>query len=438
MVDVLVAIRLGDRSGRAFVLKRPKVGQRASERAAQSIAREAEVLFAVRSPSIVALEAAGDIAGLPYVATEYVRGLSLDDLRASSQPLPEEAVRAVALDMATALHALHHAGYVHGDISPSNVLLDDTGEIRLCDFGLAEKQGAKRSAIAGKPGYIAPEAVRPVESNPAEDIYSLGVVIGECTLGKRLFMETSLADAGARGDVPAYEAALEQIAKGFGNALKRDPSARPTAASLLEALRELPNDRRALADAVAAASAQNPAVPAPPPALPAPEKTPTPPPAALTPTIPMKLSILSDDLNARAPARHSTALHENSIKLTGSHPPHPHGAPNGWKTLALFLLAFVIALGAFFAGRFSGRARQSTLAYGGPWPRRTQIELDGQRIDRNAGPIPIDQGRHTIVFITAKGDKREVNFTARPGEQVVLFPINKQGNLIVDQEDRGE
>lgn len=435
MADVLLAIRLGDRSGRSFVLKRPKVGERASGRAAQSIAREAEVLSLVRSPAMVALEAAGEIAGLPYVATEYVRGLSLEELRASGQSLGEPAVRAIALDIVTALQALHQAGFVHGDISPSNVLIDDTGEIRLCDFGLAEKQGAKRSAIAGKPGYIAPEAVRPIESNPAEDIYSLGVAIGECALQKRLFNESSLADAGARGDVPAYEAALENIAKGFGNALKRDPASRPSAASLALSLRELPIDRGALADAVVQASqpAKEP-TPPPEPAVPVEIKTPTPPPAALTPTIPMKLQTVVDERIEARPAKNPIVFHNPTHELT----PKARPESNGWRTLALFLLAFVIALGSFFVGRFTGRARQSSVSYGGTLAKRTQLELDGRRIDKASGPIPIDPGRHTVLLTTGKGDKREIVFNARPGEQVVLFPINKLGNLIGAEEERSE
>lgn len=440
MADVLFAIRLGDRSGKAFVLKRPKVGQRASERAAQSIAREAEVLSLVRCPSIVALEAAGEIAGLPYVATEYVRGVSLDELRNAGIPLSGPAVRAIALDVSIALSALHEKGFVHGDISPSNILIDDTGEIRVCDFGVAEKAGTKRSAIAGKPGYIAPEAVRPTESNPAEDMYGLGVVIAECALQKRLFMESSLADAGARADVPAYESALEDIASGFGNALKRDPSARPKADELAKTLKALPIDRGELAHAVAQASEasqdakRSAELSA---AAPAHIPTPTPSPAALTPTIPMKLATLPETRadESRKTNTNISVQPSNELRQPKS---SRSSESNGWRTLALFLLAFVIAVGSFAAGRLTGRFRGASVHYGAPLAKRSQLELDGRKVDKNAGPIPIEPGKHTLVLTTAKGDRREISFSARPGEQVVLVPINKQGNSIGLEEDRGE
>src|SRR5262245_14836801 len=248
MAEVLLAIRLGDRSGRLFVVKRPLLGERPSGRAAQAIAREGEVLMAVRGEGIVALEAAGEIAGLPYIAVEHIRGAALDVILDGAGALPESATRAIAKDLASALSALHAAGWVHGDIAPSNILVDDAGELRLIDFGLATKAGAKHIEIAGKPGYIAPEAVRPVEATTAEDIYGWGVVVTECALGRRLFKEESLAEAGARGEAPPEVAELASSIPGLAAALRRDPSARPSVASIIEQWKPLDIDRSALAE----------------------------------------------------------------------------------------------------------------------------------------------------------------------------------------------
>src|SRR5262245_26572349 len=117
MAEVFVAVRLGDRSGRTFVVKRPQLGERPTTEASQAILREGEVLTSVRGRGIVALEAAGDMAGLPYLALEHVRGAPLDRLLASAGALPPEVSSAIALELAQALAAVHDAGWVHGDVA---------------------------------------------------------------------------------------------------------------------------------------------------------------------------------------------------------------------------------------------------------------------------------------------------------------------------------
>jgi serine/threonine protein kinase len=442
MGEILLAIRLGDRSGRTFVVKRPLLGERPSGRAAQAIAREGEVLSAVRAPGLIALEAAGDIAGLPYIAIEHVRGAALDAILEGRGPLPAAAVRAIALDLATALAALHASGWVHGDVAPSNILLDDAGELRLIDLGLATRAGAKHIEIAGKPGYIAPEAVRPVEAAPAEDIYGLGVVVAECALGRRLFREESLAEAGARGEAPPEAAALDDIAPGLARALRRDPSARPDAASLVERLRGLELDRGALAE-LAAQPVQSAALTAQPIQS-----------AALTPTAPMVVAAQKKERGALGPpnpalARTLASASEGESKRAGAGESKRAGAgsaaitattsstsasasanaSNAWKRVAITLLVLIGLAVSAAAGRLSARRRDGAVSIAGSLPRRTQIELDGRPAPRLAdSPAPLEPGRHTVVISLPKGERREYPFNVRPGEHVVLLPVNRAGN----------
>ncbi|MEZ4312063.1 MAG: serine/threonine-protein kinase [Polyangiaceae bacterium] len=209
MASVHLAVRLGDTSGRVVVLKRPPLGERPSGRAAQAILREAEVLAAVRGAGVPALEAAGDIAGLPYVALERLRGASLAKVLAAGGPLPYASVRAIGRDIARALARLHEAGWVHRDVTPSNIFVDDSGEAYLLDFGLCAHDGDERGAdVAGTRGYAAPEAVVPGAARPARDVYGLAVCLAEATLGRRLFDESSLVEAGSRGDAPARRRSL--------------------------------------------------------------------------------------------------------------------------------------------------------------------------------------------------------------------------------------
>src|SRR5262249_6049665 len=109
-------------------------------------------------------------------------------------------------------------------------------------------------AISGKPGYAAPEAVRPVSARPAEDVYGWGVVVAECLLGRRLFEEAQLAQAAARPDAPLSAAVLGPLGPLVLAALRRDPEARQTAAAISEQVSSLPMDRGRLALLVTKAS----------------------------------------------------------------------------------------------------------------------------------------------------------------------------------------
>jgi eukaryotic-like serine/threonine-protein kinase len=140
MAETVVAVRLGDRSGITYVVKRPRLGERASGAAAQAILRETEVLGAVSSPHLVALESSGTVGGLPYLVLEYLRGAPLDRILAHGA-LGEAETRAIVRDVLGGLQALDEKGWVHGDVAPSNVVVDETGESRLIDFGIARRKG---------------------------------------------------------------------------------------------------------------------------------------------------------------------------------------------------------------------------------------------------------------------------------------------------------
>ena len=472
--EVLLAVRLGDRSGRTHVLKRPALGERPSGPSAQGIAREAEVLAAVRAPTLVALEAAGEIAGLPYLAVEHVRGAPLDVLLARGGPLPAAAARAVAVDLARALAALHAAGWVHSDVAPSNVLVDDAGEARLIDLGAAARAGVRRTGITGKPGYAAPEAVRPVEAAAAEDVYAWGVVVAECALGRRLFDERDLAEAGSRGEPGRALSDVGDDEPEVRAALGRDPGARPSAEALAAALGARPLDRSTLAERVAAASgaavveplAADRAGPEPsrragevsagappvarrgtPAAVPAalelaapsgaaPLVVPADPPTSpLTPTAPMVVGRRT--LPTDPPGR-TAGVETTSRSAEPAPTPRRRASDRSPSRAGLVVIALAALVAGGIVGRASARFRGGSVSYAGAIPRRAEIKLDGRAVTAPAdgSPFPVAPGRHTLVVQLPKGAAREYSFTVRPGEQVVLVPINRAGGAAPDAEDR--
>jgi serine/threonine-protein kinase len=405
MAETLVAVRLGDRTGRTFVVKRPVLGERASGTAAQALLREADVLAAVRSTGLPALEASGEIAGLPYVATEHIRGVALDALLADG-PLDAAATAVVAHDVATTLAALHAAGWVHRDLTPSNVLVDDAGEARVVDLGLAARVAETPAHLVGTPGYVAPEAVRSVPASPALDVYSWAALVAECSTGRRLFTERDLADAAARPEPVRLDAELGALRGPVSAALHREPTLRPAAEQLVADVPFSPGARAALADRVAHASG--------PPEAPAAPNIARP--RALTPTEPMPpvrpaLTWVDDGSDAAVAARATTS-------------PVPQRRPGpGYLGPLLVVVAALTIVG--LAGLRLARPRPATLALASALPKRSVLEIDGHATTTpDVGSVmTLTPGRHIVTVIVARSDRREYSIDVRAGDHVLLFPL---------------
>ncbi|TKD10104.1 serine/threonine-protein kinase [Polyangium fumosum] len=404
MSDVLVAVRLGDRSGQTFVLKRPVLGERASGRAAQAIQREGEVLAEVRASALPALAAHGELAGLPYVAIEHVRGAPLDELASGAEPMPEGAVRAAALDVARALAALHAKGWVHGDLAASNVMIDETGEAKLVDLGLARRAGEARPEVAGTPGYLAPEAALPGEASATSDVYGWAVVVAECALGRRIFPEDDLASAGARGEPPRELAAWETRVPGLLAALARDALRRPTSASIVQGLEALALDREALAARVAAHRAR------------APED---------------RTSLVR--LPAAEARGSSEKLLPPALPVPAAEPaaePAPRPAPPPRRSSGVYLAVALGAVLLFAMGQCSARLPprnpRGSISVAGVVPPRAHVEVDGEKVALPAdGRLELRSGEHTVAVVLPKGTRREYTFRVRPNEHVVLVAPKK-------------
>ncbi|MFJ7158388.1 serine/threonine-protein kinase [Streptomyces sp. NPDC101118] len=126
-------------------------------------------------------------ASVPWVATGYVAGPSLDRAVAAHGPLPEAPVRALGAALAEALAAVHALGLVHRDVKPSNVMLTLDGP-RLIDFGIARATDGTASLTStgvsiGSPGYMSPEQIVGKGTTAAADVFSLGAVLAFAASG---------------------------------------------------------------------------------------------------------------------------------------------------------------------------------------------------------------------------------------------------------------
>ncbi|WP_030958897.1 serine/threonine-protein kinase [Streptomyces sp. NRRL S-378] len=130
-------------------------------------------------------------APVPWVATGYVAGPSLDRALAAHGPLPESSVRAIGAGLARALVAVHGLGLVHRDVKPSNVILTLDGP-RLIDFGIARATDGTASLTStgvsvGSPGYMSPEQILGKGITGAADVFSLGAVLAFAATGRPPF-----------------------------------------------------------------------------------------------------------------------------------------------------------------------------------------------------------------------------------------------------------
>lgn len=170
--------------------------------------------------------------GLKYIVMEYIRGETLTDIvrqgLAAAKFLPLEhavhIVRQTAAGLAYA-HAWREPNgqllrIVHRDVSPTNILVTMEGQTKIVDFGIARAQEELRdeSGVVGKAGYMSPEQVRGEAVDTRSDIFSLGIILYELTLGQRLYRGT--ADAVMKRIVEEKVAPPTAVRRDFPPALE--------------------------------------------------------------------------------------------------------------------------------------------------------------------------------------------------------------------------
>ena len=161
-----------------------------SEKFLKRFQREARALAKLSHPNIVGVIDYGEQDGIPYLVMEYLPGGTLK--RKMVKPMPwQEAIRLLG-PIARGLAAAHKQGIIHRDVKPSNILLTDTGEPMLTDFGIAKMVEADETTDltgtgvgVGTPEYMSPEQAQGKTVDARADIYSLGVVLYELVTGRK-------------------------------------------------------------------------------------------------------------------------------------------------------------------------------------------------------------------------------------------------------------
>ena len=153
--------------------------------AGEAARREAAALAGLRHPNILSVYDVLEDAEGVWLIEQWITGAPLSAVLDATGKL--RAIDALAL-IHGALHGLSYAhgrDVIHGDITPANILIDQTGTPMLVDFGLAVSPG--HLSLGGTPGYMAPEAAAGQPVDKRSDVYSSCVVLAELLKGARLF-----------------------------------------------------------------------------------------------------------------------------------------------------------------------------------------------------------------------------------------------------------
>ena len=153
--------------------------------------QEGRAMAAMAHPAIAQIHGVETWRGQPLLVVEYLAGGTLA-ARLEREPLPGERAVGIALTVAEALAALHDAGYVHGDIKPSNVgFASADGAVKLLDFGLTRLADDSDGPAGGTLPYLSPEVLRGARASAADDVWALCVVLHEMLTGTRPFAGAS-------------------------------------------------------------------------------------------------------------------------------------------------------------------------------------------------------------------------------------------------------
>ena len=436
--------------------------------AQRRFASEARIGAELRHPGIVdVLDYSQDDDGL-FIVMEYVHGCNLGQVRRRTGALPEPLAARIAHDVLAALEAAHGhrdqqgrpAPVIHRDLTPNNVLLSDSGEVKITDFGIARIVGAelsRHSGLRGTLAYMSPEQARGEPLDPRSDLFSLGLILLELLRGERVYdAEDDLAllkqaqqgaaaralPAGLRGplraaleralqpdpaarfaDARAFRAALEPIFADAGRPTREDLAALvlPQLGSIEELLAAAEETTRATVVLDPATAGDEPPRPG---AAPAPGATrrtlwPLVLAAALLLAGAAVLGVIAMVRTGTPPPKTRDALRPAARQTGPAVPPGPTRAPDGGGEDRAVEPGGADARGVIRRRRPPRRPRRTGVLVINTLPVWSRVWVDGRARGTTPISVRLPAGKHEVLVRPA-GGRKPVRFPVaiRPGRRV--------------------
>jgi serine/threonine-protein kinase len=230
----------------AIKILQPSISR--SSAAADSMLQEARVVARLDDPRVVQVYDVGRQDSLSFIVMQLIKGETLADRVQRQGKLSQEEALAIMKEVLRGLSAAHKAGVVHRDLKPSNIMIDDSGAVKLMDFGIAAATGkeefAPDAAVSGSFDFMAPEQAFGAKPDPRMDLYSFGATYFFALSGRGPFVGTNAMEVLIKHrDSPAPDVrqyvreATPGIAQLLMQLMQKFPESRP--ASALEVLKSL-------------------------------------------------------------------------------------------------------------------------------------------------------------------------------------------------------
>lgn len=197
---------LDTKLGRSVAIKLLPSGSSEHAESIHRFIREAKAASSLNHPNIVTIHEIGEDESGPFIVMEHITGSPLN--REIGEPMPLDRFFDRALQITSALGAAHAAGVVHRDVKPANIMVTDSGLVKVVDFGLARltplgagDQDALTARVTSPPttpgsiigtvGYMSPEQIEGTQASPRSDVFSTGIVLYEMLTGRPVFRASS-------------------------------------------------------------------------------------------------------------------------------------------------------------------------------------------------------------------------------------------------------